>query len=261
MLNSTKQYLANRFKNSSVLLFLITGIFTNSVAAKESLSDESIQLPRYSTGVESIRDSHQYMQKNKALLYWKISPYYLPQLTDSSCSLASIAMIVNAARDLKVRGSLVTQDQLLQRVNDVAWQNAVKQGGDGVSLTRLKELMEHSLKVYGFSHYTVSTIQLTNSAKESEFALQQVLMESESTGKVFVIANFNQKFFTGTLSVGHFSPIGAYDPASRNVLIMDTDREFYEPYWVPITLLVKAMATTDDSGTHHRGYLIVRFNH
>ena len=40
----------------------------------------------------------------------------------------------------------------------------------------------------------------------------------------------------------HISPIGAYDKTHMRVLIMDVDREWYEPYWVSDERLLLAMS-------------------
>jgi hypothetical protein len=50
------------------------------------------------SGVVSIIHSHEYLRENSAKTYWKISPYYLSQPTDSSCSVAAATMVLNAAR-------------------------------------------------------------------------------------------------------------------------------------------------------------------
>lgn len=237
-------------------------MFATVTRAEAILPKNDVERPQYATGVVSIIQSHHYIQQNKALLYWHINPYYLSQLTDSSCSLASATMIMNAIKSQKklTANELVTQDELLNKVNDNAWRIGVKQGGNGVTLDELKKFMEKTLQAYGIKDATVEAIHLKENSKQNELALKQTLVESEQTAKLFVIANFNQKFFTGGISVGHFSPIGAYDPSAKRVLIMDTDRQFYEPYWVPEKLLFDSMSTPDQDAGHHRGYLVIRLN-
>jgi len=95
----TKNYRKLKLRNSTFWFFLVTSIFTSFARAETNLQETHADTPKYVPGVESIAHAHQYIQKNEALLYWQISPYYLPQLTDSSCSLASATMIVNAARN------------------------------------------------------------------------------------------------------------------------------------------------------------------
>jgi hypothetical protein len=89
--------------------------------------------------------------------------------------------------------------------------------------------------------------------------LHEALLQSEKD-QVFIIANFNQVFFSGTLGGGHFAPIGAYDAEKKRVLIMDPDREFFEPYWVSEQLLLKSMATRDDETQVYRGYMIIKYD-
>jgi hypothetical protein len=261
-INLTRQlnHYSSKSRISSFFFFLITSFFTLIVRAEADLQVRQTAKSRYASGVESILTSHDYFQANRSPLYWRVSPYYLSQLTDSSCSLASATMIVNAARSHQqsmTHQALASQDELLKQVNDQQWREAVKQGGDGVALSQLKIYLEKALTAYGIKNFSVTVKQMSANLKENEASLHQTLLESESTGKTFIIANFNQRFFTDFENVGHFSPIGAYDHATRRVLIMDPDRKLYEPYWVPEQLLLKSMSTVDTDGGHFRGYLIV----
>jgi hypothetical protein len=55
----------------------------------------------------------------------------------------------------------------------------------------------------------------------------------------------------------HISPIGAYDKTNERVLVMDVDREWYEPYWVSDERLLLAMSKkTERFG--FGGYLWIR---
>lgn len=244
-----------------ILVSFLFSLYTVLANAAFVPYEEKLESPRFVSGVTSIIDDHHYLQQNKAPLYWRISPYYLPQLTDSSCSLASVTMVINAVRSqLKLTKDhpLVTQDALLNRVNDEAWRVNVKQGGQGETLDQLKEIMVNTLRAYHIGGASVEAIHLNGHSKQNQRQLRKILLESERTANVFIIANFNEKFFTDKTGFGHFSPIGAYDATKRQVLIMDTDRELYEPYWVPEKLLLDSMATLDKGAHHHRGYLVIR---
>jgi hypothetical protein len=72
-----------------------------------------------------------------------------------------------------------------------------------------------------------------------------------------LISNFNQKVFTDDSEVGHFAPVGAFDPEKSRVLILDPDREYYEPYWVSVNDFIDGMNTKDSSGDQYRGYLSI----
>ncbi len=257
----TKNYRKFKLRHATFLIFLVTSIFTTVASAETSLQETKTNTPKYVRVVEPIGHSHQYIQKNEALLYWQISPYYISQLTDSSCSLASATMIVNAVRSSQkfaANQPLVTQNDLLHRVNDIDWIKGVREGGDGVTLDQLSLLMTKALEAYGVHNFTIQVVHLKRDSKKNESMLHQTLVEMEKTGKTFMIANFNQKFFTGAMSVGHFAPVGAYDLQMRRVLIMDPYRQFYEPYWVPEKLFLESMATIDNKAGRHRGYLLVK---
>jgi hypothetical protein len=41
------------------------------------------------------------------------------------------------------------------------------------------------------------------------------------------------------------------------VLILDPDRQWYEPYWISVDTLLAGMATKDSGGTAYRGLVRV----
>ncbi len=220
--------------------------------------------PRYVHGVESIVHSHQYIREHAATIYWKVSPYYISQRNGSSCSLATSTMIVNAARSNKqlvANEQLATQNGLLTRVKNKEWSDNVKDDGNGVTLDQLHAYLPKAMEAYGLHNFTLELVHTKNSSKENQTKLHNALVESEKTGQTFIIVNFNQQFISGTESVGHFAPIGAYDSQSKRVLIMDPDRELFEPYWMPEKLLLESMATQDDTTKVYRGYLLVKMRH
>ncbi len=238
------------FRWGFVLLFFVSVL--SFVQSSES---------RYAPGIVSILDSHAYISKNKALIYWKISPYYISQQNDRACSLATATMIVNAARSSQILTAnqlLATQNGLLSAVQDENWTKDVGINGTGETLDRLKSLLFKALEAYGLSDFTVEAIHLKNSEEESLALLRSALIEGEVTGKLFVVVNFDRKFFTDPMGGGHFAPVGSYDQQTKRVLIMDPDRESYEPYWVPEKLFMEGMATEDGNHKECRGYLLIK---
>ena len=59
----------------------------------------------------------------------------------------------------------------------------------------------------------------------------------------------------GQTGDGHFSPLAAFAPESRMVLIMDVARFKYPPHWVALDALWAAMRRTDAATGLPRGYL------
>ncbi len=216
--------------------------------------------PRYVSGVVSIVQDHAYIRTHRAPIYWKVSPYYLPQPTDSSCSLASATMVMNALRIPQMQYAnqqLITTNGLMHTINP-AWANNVKEGGNGVSLDQFSLFLNQALATYHILPIKLKVIHVTK-INNSAVKFHHALMEGEKTGHTFIIVNFDQKFISGTKSVGHFAPVGAYDANTKRVLIMDPDRELFEPYWVPEQQLLKSMETKDSDARKNRGFIIVRW--
>ena len=70
-----------------------------------------------------LSQSHEFFLKNPVPDFWALIPYYLPQKTGASCSVVTVAMIVNAARSgqkLSADESLATESDLLEKVKNPA---------------------------------------------------------------------------------------------------------------------------------------------
>lgn len=240
------------------LVLSISGLgasFTDAFARSQDWNKQS----RYVPGVVSIIQDHGYIRTHDAPIYWEISPYYLPQPTDASCSLASATMVMNALRIPQMQYAnqkLATTDSVVHSVNN-GWAKDVKQGADGVTLDQFGSFLEQAMKAYHILPTKLEVIHVTG-VKDIAAKFHQALLEGEKTGRTFIIVNFNQKFISGTESVGHFAPVGAYDVNTKRVLIMDPDRELFEPYWVPEHRLLNSMETEDSDTRKSRGFVIVK---
>ena len=211
---------------------------------------------KYSPMAMPLSMSHEYMRESPAMDYWALSPYYTAQQTDSACSLATVTMIVNAARSgttLTASDELVTQDGLLKRVQNKKWERAVAPNGPGVSLDELSTFLEASLRAYGVNNFDIETVHVSDIAPATSDKLHRILLATEASARTFVIAQFIQGAYTGDAEVGHIAPVAAFDAKRGRVLIMDPDRQRYEPYWVSEDQFLKGMASQDLG--HSRGYL------
>ncbi len=187
-----------------------------------------------------------------------LAPHYEGQKTDSSCSLASTTMVLNALQRASGRGvAPVSQETVLAKAGP-AWAAAVANGGTGLTLDQLRTQVGETLRDFGFSHHGVIAVHTGNAGAETLAAFKKDLLENEQSEKVLMIANFDQAAIFGGAPSGHFAPIGSYDAANDRVLIMDPDRELYEPFWVSSSKLLHAMTGTDSDSKRSRGYLIVR---
>ena len=130
--------------------------------------------------------------------------------------------------------------------------------GHGITLDQLGPLIEASLKAYGVRRFSVEVTHTEDVSESTKMKLHRNLVENERSSKNFMIINFLQGIFTGDAMIGHIAPIGAYDPGRRHVLVMDPDRQWYEPYWVSEETLLKGLATLNKESGRSRGYIQVK---
>jgi hypothetical protein len=246
---------------------MISIMRTTLVALIVVVGTPALAKPKYGMGVSLLRDDHGYLQTHPAPLYWALSPYYSAQRNDSSCSLAVAAMVVNAARTPTAMASdelLATQDGILAKVRDPGWAKGTAPGGDGVTLDALAGFLARALEAYGVKGAKIDVVHVPKIAPRAtpadgaRAALAAALAAGEQdskAGRTIVVANFLDGVLTGDGDTGHFSPIGAYDAATRRVLVLDVDRAWYEPYWVSLDTLLQGMGTIDKDAGNTRGYL------
>ena len=220
-------------------------------------SDALAAGPKFGPTAMRLHADHSYLAKNKALDFWALSPYYLPQQDGRSCSVASVAMVLNAARaneSLTAADELVTQKNVLKKLNLDFWTKGVGDAGHGVTLDQLGQILTEGAKAYGYPHSTVTVVHADAS---SDFAkkLHEILVKNEASDQNFIVANFLQSEFTGDPegAVGHIAPVAAYDAQKKSVLVMDPDREYYEPYWVSEATFIKGLNTLDKESSKTRG--------
>lgn len=218
--------------------------------------------PKYAVDTLTLSSNFQYFKTTDHTDFWKIAPYYLPQHNPKACSVASVAMILNALRaDDKLTASdeLFTSESLLKLEKEFA--NATGKLGRGMTLDGLQSATQKALDKAYPSKYVVESFRFNALDKEKELVrLKDLLIQNEKDPKNMMIANFLQGTLTGDPegNIGHISPIGAYDAKSDRVLIMDTDRQYYEPYWISSAKLLEAMNTQDSGAKKARGLIWIK---
>lgn len=203
--------------------------------------------------------------------FWFLINYYIPQHNGYSCSAGTLVPVLNAALTTKYRDSdfqNLTIEKALSVIKAEGWGERLSKPGHklkngktahGVELAVFSKIVEAAFKEFGFPKVAVKTVHVDSTAKEVMTQLENDLKLNECNSRNFILANFNQKEFTDDAEVGHFAAVGAYDAAKKRVLILDPDREYYEPYWVSLETFAKGMATKDSSAQNFRGYIFVSF--
>ncbi len=215
---------------------------------------------KYAPWVTLLRDDSAYLRSAPAPAYWALSPHYVGQITECACSLASATMLVNAARRTAARSAgerLVTQPMLLDAVGSPTWRDGVgHDGGHGVTLRQLAELLQTGLGKFGIAGTEIDAVPLADGDGLARY--RQALAEGEANAGRYIVVNYHMATAIGAGDYGHFSPLGAYDAARDRVLVLDVYRVEFEPYWLPTEQLFAAMATVNRIDGEPRGYLRVR---
>jgi hypothetical protein len=242
-----------------LLFFFCACLFTTSARAEGGA-------PKYAASTLRLYSHHEYIRKNPAPDFWALVGYYQPQESGRHCSVASAAMVLNGLRasaNLTAADELITQKALLDKVKVLDWKAKVGEGGRGVTLEELKILMTEALSLHGMSgtsSVTVEAIHVDQIDAKTRIKIHDILVKNEKSAKDFIIANFLQSEYTGDPEgkVGHLSPVAGYDSKEKRVLIFDSDRQYYEPYWVSEEVFLKGMNTRDKGSDAFRGLLWIR---
>lgn len=210
--------------------------------------------PKYVSTTVQLSKSPDYIRKNSAPDFWAMMPHYVPQQDGSACGIASMAMLLNASRThqaLTASEALITQKALVEKINV----NYSK----GLTLDQLGEAIKKSLASFSLKA-KVEVFHVDGSELQAK-KIRELLVKNEKTDRNFIIANFFQGTYTGDPEgVGHISPVAAFDSKNNKVLVMDVDREYYEPYWVSFDTFIKGMNTVDKSVKMNRGLVFVEMD-
>lgn len=215
--------------------------------------------PEHAAHAVPLSADREYFRRAAATDFWGLAPYYVGQQDDVSCSLATLTMIVNSARRHHRNSAeepLVTQSTLRRRVASAVWEKGLAAGGDGVTLDEIATLAEQGLAAYGM-RARVTTTHVAEASPRALSELRAVLRANEQGADDWVLLNFLARSYVGSGDYGHFAPVAAYDARTQRVLVLDPDREWYEPYWIADSVALQGMATADSVTGQPRGYVHV----
>jgi hypothetical protein len=201
----------------------------------------------FAPGVVALRECHDHLRSNPAPAFWEQLPFHLPQRDDQSCGLASLAQVTSALLARRGRGP-VGQDELALALGKADWTG-------GATLAELEGFAARAFDALGVD---AQAERFHARPGPREIAGFRAALEELERGGALVIVNYLLEPILG-VGLGHHTPVGAYEPATDRVLLLDTFRQGWEPYWAPRELLWAAMSAPDDAaGGAPRGYLVVR---
>jgi len=207
-------------------------------------------------------------------MFVRLAEFAQAQVNPFYCGIATLASIVNSVlrlnpesrvarfvdARLKVNASgfastgfpVVSQESILcERTDSIKCRTAITASNvgpkdPGLSLVELEAL---------FAHYDFDCQRVTPLLKGWSAMFREGLRRANAEPGTFVVANFLGHSIDKPIG-GHFSPIGAWDPDTDSVLVLDVARHKTGWYWVSVEDLLVAMAQADNG--RPRGFLLVR---
>jgi Phytochelatin synthase len=176
---------------------------------------------------------------------------HVKQYNDASCSVASVVSVVNALRAVNGNDhSPVGQREILEAVGTANWKQRMSRNGDrgrrGLPLSILGRVVRRSLDVYRIPVASVETVQARKNGRAAlriRETLWHRLCDFEKNGRGLIIAHFDQGVCAPTLNIPHISPVGAFDPGTGGVTILDVDPEQIFPYQISFDRFYKGLAS------------------
>jgi len=194
------------------------------------------------------------------------------QFHESSCSVASVACVINAILETTdgLHQTSVTQQEILERVKAAHWKERMGpdgyKGRRGLPLTMLGQVVKASLTAYGIYCQSLEIVQAQREPGLSQPIQKKLLSrleEFESLGNCLIIAHFDQGSFVQDLNIPHISPVGGFDPDSCRVTLLDVDPAQTNPYQISFDTFYKGISTHYNHifklfGYGSGGYIFIR---
>jgi hypothetical protein len=217
------------------------------VAALGLAQAETLPLPDGLIALDSEQGQRLFFAADANKAYFSLGLHFVTQDHPAFCGPASIAMVLNALHvprppsKLTLGLGLYDQENIFDaRSETIKARSAVMQ--TGMTLDELGAILAaHDLKV------------VVHHASDSSLDEFRRLAVTELKGNErFVLVNYLRSAIRQS-SMGHISPLAAYEKDGDRFLILDVSRYKYPPVWVEAAALFAAMNTVTKTATTRRG--------
>jgi Phytochelatin synthase len=213
---------------------------------------ETLPLPDNLTDLNSNQGETFFLESGALANYFPIADNFVTQKTQAYCGVASMVMVLNAARVPAPTSPeyqpyrMFTQDNVLDERTEAVLPREVL-ARQGMTLDQLGEL----LALYPL------TIEVHHADDGGLDNFRATARDYLAAKDHFVIVNYLRRAI-GQQSGGHISPLAAYDAKADRFLILDVARYKYPPVWVKASDLFDAMKMTDSANENKtRGYVLI----
>lgn len=192
--------------------------------------------------------------------FFPLAEQFITQSEPAYCSLSSLAMVMNALnfdpkKVWKGPWRWVSEEMLQCEAPLVCGHSLERVKKAGMNFKEFTTLAKcHGVDMKPFRAHA-------DHEKEglSKFRSYIYSTSTSVTAASFVVVNFSRSFI-GQTGNGHFSPVGGIHVEKDLLLVMDTARFKYPPFWVPVRDMWHAMGELDDEKSGNgtpRGYFVI----
>lgn len=220
------------------------------------------------------------MSEGTALPFLALSSCYKPQSHPAYCGFSTLVMVLNALRvDPKRLWKTPWRwftEELLEKSVELAELELIKKRGitmeqfqtvsdrNGVTckLVRPSGDSDEGYEEFLSDLYHVCTGRKNrwqdHSLMNSDDNSRNInLSLSEECPSKLMAVSFHREALEQHGN-GHYSPVGAFDLKTNSILVLDTARFKYPPYWVPARDLYRSMVPIDTVTGKSRGYFLMK---
>jgi hypothetical protein len=218
--------------------------------------------PKFGPDAVPMVKDYDYLRQSAAPDYWALSPFYAGQPTARGSSAAAAAMAANALRGMPrdADDTILSPAGLLELVADKVWTAAVSEGGGDTNFNDLRTFLQEAMGAVGMAGAAIAANAPAEGDQSALENFRAALAVNERSTRDVMIVQFDRGVATSANPGLTVAPVAAYDAQADRVLVMDTDRARYVPYWVPATTLLVAMtspATVGALAGQRGGYLVI----
>ncbi len=183
--------------------------------------------------------------------YWQLIPWFTNQINQTYCGVASAVTVLNAMPIKKPVDPIYAPHAFFTQSNFFTPEVVKVIGPQTVRMMGMTRAeMVETLTQLGVKAKSVS------GGEVDDAALRKLVQQAMGDDGQYVMVNFLRSAL-GQPGGGHWSVLAAYDDKSDRVLILDVSKYMYEPEWVTIRTLRKAIDTMDFTSLKKRGLVFV----
>jgi hypothetical protein len=178
----------------------------------------------------------------KAIKFWNLFRHFETQHTQSFCSIATAAMLLNALRIPRPVDPAFAPYGYFTQANVLGECALAKPSHDPEHPLSVSFIATHGATLDEWAGYlscwaTTRVVHASNSSVDAFRSQARAALDSEPAGSgasdlAYIGINFHRTAL-GQVGGGHMSPLAAYDARADRFLLLDVSRYKYPAYWVP----------------------------